>query len=333
MPPNIDALLEPILLAASDEQADSSLSQVITHVVPVIKGVIRYKLHFSSYAALDNEEADDVLQEVNTQLLAELQKFRRQPTGNAINDVRGLAAVIAHRACARWMRRQFPERHAFKNRLHYLLTRQNGLPLWRTEDGKLMAGFAVWRGQKKANKERLKSLSDDTKLVAQVRLLQAGKHQPQSGAILAAIFNYLGGPTEFDELISTLSEILNIRTEPIESADENENAISVATGEVDTAWRIEKRIFLERLWEEVRQLPPNQIVALLLNLRDAEGRGCIALFQVTGIATIRQLAETLQMSAENFSELWNELPLDDTRIGEFIWVDPATGDQCPEVCA
>lgn len=320
LPANTDALLEPLLLAAGDEQADTFLSQLITtHVEPVIKGVIRYKLHFNSHHAVEQAEADDIRQEVMVQLLAELQKLRQQPQAHSISDVRGLSAVIAHRACSRWMRRQFPERHALKNRLHYLLTRQSGFALWQNEKQKLMAGFAAWQGQKgTASKGRLTSLADDEKLLAQIRLLQSGRQQAESSDILAAIFNHLGGPIEFDELISALAALLYIRDQPVESTDQDENAIALTAtgGERDTAWQVEKRIFLQRLWEEVRQLPLNQRAALLLNLKDADGRGCIALFPAAGIATIRQLAETLGMSAEEFTELWNELPLEDARIAE-----------------
>jgi DNA-directed RNA polymerase specialized sigma24 family protein len=326
LPANTDALLEPLLQAAGDEQADAILSQLITtHVEPVIKGVIRYKLHFNSNNAVEQAEADDLRQEVIVQVLAELQKLCQQPQAHSISDVRGLAALIAHRACSRWMRRQFPERHALKNRLHYLLTRQGGFALWQNENQKLMAGFAAWQGQKgrggvveTASKGRLKSLAADERLVAQIRLLQTGRQKGELSDILAAIFNHLRGPIEFDQLIGALAALLSIRDQPVESTDESENAIALtaASEERDTAWQVEKRIFLQRLWEEVRQLPQNQRVALLLNLKDAEGRGCIALFPATGIATFRQLAETLGMRAEEFTELWNELPIEDARIAE-----------------
>ncbi len=75
------------------------------------------------------------------QLVAQLQRFRKLPGGHPISDVRGMAAVIAHRTCSRWMRRQFPERHALKNRLHYLLTRQRGFALWQNDDGKQVGGL------------------------------------------------------------------------------------------------------------------------------------------------------------------------------------------------
>jgi DNA-directed RNA polymerase specialized sigma24 family protein len=320
LPANTDVLLEPLLQAAGNEQADTFLSQLITtHVEPVIKGVIRYKLHFNSNQAVEQAEADDICQEVTVQLLGELQKLLQRPEAHSISDVRGLAAVIAHRACSRWMRRQFPERHALKNRLHYLLTRQSGFALWQNEKQKLMAGFAVWQKQKgTATKERLQLLADDERLLAQIRMLQTGGQHAESSGTLAAIFNYLGGPVEFDELIIALAPLLGIRDQPVESTDQNENAfaLTASSGERDTAWQVEKRIFLQRLWEEVHQLPLNQRAALLLNLRDAEGRGCIALFPAAGIATLRQLAQMVGMSAEEFSELWNELPLEDAKIAE-----------------
>jgi len=113
---------------------------------------------------------------------------------------------------------------------------------------------------------------------------------------------------------------LHISDQPVESTDQNENviALTAAAGVTDTAWQVEKRIFLQRLWEAVRELPRNQRMALLLNLKDADGRGCIALFPLAGVASVRELAETLEMSAEEFAELWKELPLDDARIADLL---------------
>ncbi len=317
----IDTLLEPLLLEASGEQADELLLRLITlHAEPVIKGIIRYKLHLNSYRADGRAETDDIYQEVLVQLLAELQQLRKQPDEHPITDVRGMAAVIAHRTCSRWMRRQFPERHALKNRLQYLLTHQRGLALWQDEDRKQVAGFAVWQGKKRAvAAARLGHLSDDEGLLADIRTLKSGSRQGL-GDILAAIFNHLGSPVEFDELVSALATLLGIRDQPIELIDENEGAIKfrAAASEPDPAWQVEKRIFLQRLWEELQQLPLNQRTALLLNLKDAEGRGCIALFPATGVATLRQLADALEMSADKFAELWNGLPLEDAGIAELL---------------
>jgi len=316
-PVKIDALLEPLLLEISDEQADELLLQLINvHAEPVIKGVVRFKLRLSSYRSTQRAEADDIYQEVVLQLLAQLQKFRKLPDGHPIADLRGMAAIIAHRTCSRWLRRQFPERHALKNRLHYLVTRQRGFALWQNTEGQLVTGFATWQEQKQLPTRRL---PDSDILLTHVRPPKSGKPQELADTV-AAIFNHVRGPIEFDELVTAIASLLGISDQPMESLTEDDDGVaSVAdVGERDPAWRIEKRMFLQRLWEELRQLPRNQRAALLLNLKETSGFGCITLFPVTGIATFRELADALEMSAESFAELWNELPLEDAKIAELL---------------
>ena len=317
-PVKIDSLLEPLLNEVSDDRADDLLSNLITtHAEPVIKGVIRFKLRLSSFREIQRAEADDIHQEVVLQLLTQLQRFRKQPSGNPITDLRGMAAVIAHRTCARWLRRQFPERHALKNRLHYLLTRQRGFALWQSSDGRLLAGFDVWQSQAKAANTTL-NLSDVEKLPIQLRAFKSDKPQ-ELAELIAGIFNYAGGPIEFDELLNGVAAIQGINEQPIESlADDDENFSEPAAADPDPAWRVEKRFFLQRLWDEIQQLPLNQRAALLLNLKDASGFGCITLFPAIGIATIRQLAAALEITAESLADLWNELPIEDARIAELL---------------
>jgi RNA polymerase sigma factor (sigma-70 family) len=305
-PVKIDALLEPLLSAATDDHADELLSQLIaSHAEPVIKGVIRFKLRFNSHQETQRAEADDIHQEVVLQLVGQLQRFRKLPDTHPITDVRGMAAIIAHRTCARWMRRQFPERHALKNRLHYLLTRQRGLALWE-ENGKPIAGFALWQQQKKTAVRNLSAVENI--------------HKAQELAeTVKSILDYAGGPIEFDELVTVVAAIQGINDQPVESLSEDEDGgFDPATPDPDPAWRIEKKMFLQRLWEELTQLPVNQRAALLLNLKDASGSGCITLFPAIGIATIRQLAAALELSAERLAELWNELPIEDARIAELL---------------
>jgi RNA polymerase sigma factor (sigma-70 family) len=316
-PVKIDALLEPLLVEGNDDQVDEILSRLIKHHTdPVMKGVIRFKLRLSSYNATQRAETDDIYQEALLQLLAQLQKFRKLPDVHPIADLRGMAAVIAHRTCARWMRRQFPERHALKNRLHYLVTRQRGFGLWQNSDGQLVAGFAAWQEEKKTESRRTLDLET---LPNHIRPAMAGKPQELADAI-AAIFNHVGQPIEFDDLVTAMTSLLGISDQPIESLSEDEDGMASVpvSAEPDQAWRTEKRMFLQRLWEELEQLPRNQRAALLLNLKESSGFGCITLFPATGIATLRQIAAALEMTAEKFAELWNDLPLEDAKIAEIL---------------
>ena len=316
-PVKIDRLLEPLLSETNDQQADELLLQLITvHAGPVIKGVIRYKLRLTPYRTNEQVDAGDISQEVILQLLQQLQRFRKLPAGNPITDLRGMAAIIAHRTCSRWLRRQFPERHALKNRLYYLLTRQRGLALWQDENGKQVAGFAVWQNQPVI---QARGLLEGEALAEQVRMLKSGSQHDLAEAV-ATIFNHVRGPIEFDELIGGVANLLGISAQPIESLAEEDAALAFVADAAnpDPAWQVEKRMFLQRLWEELQQLPSKQRAALLLNLKDANGFSCITLFPATGIATVRELAEALGMTANAFAQLWNELPFEDARIAELI---------------
>jgi len=318
--PQIDSLLEPLIQMSGVEETDAFLTQLLAiHAEPVINGIIRHKLRHSLIRRGAEAEAEDLRQEAVAQLLVELQKLRSDFETHPIRDVRGLAATITYRLCARWLRRQFPRRHALRNRIQYLLTHQAGFALWlddKDEMRKLIAGFAAWKGQRSSiEADGLRRLPQDEKFLESL-----GGSSADLKEALATIFIRAGGPVEFDELVRTLAVLLQITERRIESvdADSGDAGVELADQGADVARRVEKRIFLQRLSEELRQLPLHQRVALLLNLRDHRGRDCIALFPATGIASIDQLAEALEMSGEQLAEIWNQLPLEDSKIAELL---------------
>src|SRR5262249_48233884 len=75
-----DDLLAPwlqALRARGDEAAETALARLTeTHIEPVIRGVIRFKLRLDSGARADEE---DLAQEALAQWLAELRKLGAQP--------------------------------------------------------------------------------------------------------------------------------------------------------------------------------------------------------------------------------------------------------------
>lgn len=279
-------------------------------VEQVIASIVRFKLRAG-------DESDDVCQEVRLQLLTRLRQTGELPT----EALRSLAATIAWRVCAAQVRQRNPQFHALKNRIQYLLTRQAGLHCWREADA-TVAGFSVWQGKRQPLPVgKLRSLLADRQL-AWTALRSSEPDGRELVELLTAIFNRAAAPVELNELVSAAAELLQLREPQAESLSDGEgNRFAELPGkDADVSLQVEKRIFLQRLWQEVRLLPPNQRAALLLNLRDAEGRGCIALFPVTGVATLRQLAEALELSAERFAELWHDLPLEDQAIAELLGV-------------
>jgi DNA-directed RNA polymerase specialized sigma24 family protein len=313
----IDPLIEPLLLAASEEEIDEIISELISlHTAPVIKRVIVYKLHLNPYHGSELADADDIQQEVILQLLTRLRQFRLQSEVYPISDVRGLTAAITRSVCARWMQRRFPVRHAFKNRLYYILTHQPGLALWLSENRKQMAGFKMWQRQKDvATVEQFDRLSEEEALLDRIRSIKSGK-EADWGSVLAAVFDCLGGPVEFDKLTGFLAGLLQIEDRPVIPLDPTDDSgqPDPPAEQPDLAWQTEKKIFLERAWEEICELPAKQRVALLLNLQ----REYHGLFLARGIASFSQMAEALETSPEKLPEMWSELPLEDAKIAELL---------------
>ncbi|MEO6725925.1 MAG: hypothetical protein ABIP14_11580 [Blastocatellia bacterium] len=320
----IDHLLQPLLLAINAAEAEQTLAHLITtHIEPVIKSIVYFKLRVrAGDGSPEIEDADDIRQEAVAEALIELRKFQSQPDHYPIGDVRGLAATITYRACYRWLRRQSPHRHALKKRLQYVLTRQSALALWPDAKKKLLSGLAAWCGSnKRAAAASLQQLAGDESLRVLSRRMGEGKSAAALNELLAAIFSATRLPIELDDLVYLTAALLGIKDEPITSisqgSESGENqAIELldTTPRADIAWQTEKRIFLQRVWKEAQLLPHVQRAALLLNLRDEGGHGCIALFPAVGVATMRQLAAALEMPIERFAELWNQLPLDDATI-------------------
>jgi DNA-directed RNA polymerase specialized sigma24 family protein len=312
-----DSLLAPWLQAVrtrSDEAAESALASLVeAHIAPVIKGVIRFKLR------PDAADEADLAQEALAQWLAELRKLGAGPDDRSISDARGLAATIAYRVCYAWLRRRSPRRHALRNRLQYVLTRQAGLSLWTGAGNLLIAGFAAWRDRAQTSSEKLRQLPDDEKFLARTGRPGVEGQEAKLNDLVSAIFDHVGGPVAFDDLLSAVAALLQVKDEaPVSTEEEQEKGGAELASREDVAWQVEKRIFLQRLWEEVRELPLAQRSALLLNLREADGRGCLALFPATGVATLRQIAEALEISAERLAELWLQLPLDDATIAGLL---------------
>jgi hypothetical protein len=201
--------------------------------------------------------------------------------------------------------------------LQYALTRQAGLALWTDRRNISIAGFKAWRDRAPSTSEKLRQLPDDEKFLALAWRTSAESQGTKLNELLAAVFDHVGGPVAFDDLVSVMAALLQVKDEPTASTEEEAGGVEIASG-ADVAWQVEKRIFLERLWQEVRELPRAQRVALLLNLREADGGGCLALFPATGVATLRQIADALELSAERFAELWPQLPLDDATIAGLL---------------
>lgn len=276
-------------ISVSERQAllEELLAQ---HGALLVQTILRKKL-VARYA----EDVLEVQQQVHFKLLARLRSTTEEP----LQDFPAYVAVVAYNTCAEWQRQRQPRRHALKNRLRYLLTHTEGLALWEAQPRVWWCGRNRWIGlEKPAAPAQLSAYRSGLPRITALREL------------VDALFSRLNCPVELDDLVNLLSEVLGIADE----ASSLDDTAETADTRPSIATIVERRAFLQTLWNEIKQLPLPQRRALLLNLRDQNCGNQLALFHLTGVASLRELAQTLEFTLEEFAELWNQLPIDDLSL-------------------
>jgi hypothetical protein len=313
-------------------ERDALVRRLHQHAEPIIQGILRQKGQYTgasrqtSYQSQEESDAEDIRGEVFAQLLSHIDAHKNET--HRIHDLRAYIAVTTFRACDQHLRNKYPERARLKDRLRYLLTHRPGLALWEGEDAVRIGGLRGWQeaGSARPTSARLQQLRENPRAVAQAALRSAAPQDAQPAALLEAIFSWVGHPIPLEDLVHAFARLWDIKEITLQTAArapeeaEEEAYTDVSDPCVDVASEVSQRLYLQQLWQEISALPSRQAAALLLNLRDTQGRGVIALFPLSGIATLREIAAVVGLSAEEFAAVWNHLPLEDAAIAEQLGV-------------
>ena len=311
-----DVLLLPFLRAEGEAERERLLALLVEeHAASVVRGVVKSKLRVSLSPSDGREENQDALElfgDVCADLVAELRALHADGE-RSVNNFRSYVAAVAFNACYRHLRRKYPQRHSLKTRVRYLLTHHSDFALWETNEHEHLCGPAAWRGRADAN-----SSVEDVPPHVRARLRGADAGRLPLAQVLTHVFEIARSPLELDELVNVVAELTGVseRKAREDETDEGRAAEQIADARAGVDEEFDQRLYVARLWAEVRALPVNQRAALLLNLRDAQGRDLLALLPYTGAASVRQIAEALDIPAAEFAKLWNELPLEDKAIAE-----------------
>lgn len=337
----LDSLLLPFVKATDNAESERLLSALITeHADPIITKIVNYKM-WSGRRAETLSETEDIRSEVILQLLQRLQNFRVDYAQHPITSFNSYVAVTAYNACDRYVSRKYPQRRRLKNGLRYLLTHREGFSLWQDEHQTWVGGLSHWQAGAHASAthrgrdmseaisgtQRIQLLRDDPRaFTREIEPTSSWSEPKQAYELLRAIFDWTQSPIELDLLTSVVAEWWNVTDETVELDSGSDTERPESTGEQiadkrpDAAVEIERRWYLKRLWDEITELPLRQRTALLLNLRDENGRGVVDLWIIVGIAEPQTVAAILGMTTEEFAELWNELPLEDSRIAVYLGI-------------
>jgi RNA polymerase sigma factor (sigma-70 family) len=305
----MDPLLRRFIDATSETEAERELNLLIEgHALPLAKAIVARKLRPYSGDTTGRspiDDHDDVVADAMITLVERLQASRSDADLAPIESFSNYAATVIHSACAHQIRRRYPERARLKNRLRYVFSTERRLALW-TVDGDVACGLTEWTG-------RSIDHAGESALQQSVERSQRPWMAMTKAALASATIELLvatGGPLDFEKFVGTIASAAGL-LEPRRIGDPS----ALASREPSHEAVIDQRRFLARVWDEVRELPVRQRIALLLNLRDANGAGLLWLLPITGIATIRQIAHVLEIPAGEFATLWRDIPLDDVTIG------------------
>jgi len=319
-----DSVLLEFLGESDESAADSKLARLIdSHARPLIQTIIRSTVRFSPESGTGQAaDLDDIYGDAITRLLIGLRRLRSTGSRESIDNFRSYVAVTAYNCCYSYLRAKYPGRWKLKDRVQYALRNQKGFAVWEGGAREWLCGFGVWRDERRPRA--------DAGWVRRVRDNRALASAPETGktaagllSALKSVFDQVQGPVSLDELVTVLAEAWGISDQEVRLDTHDParctfyGAIASRSNQEDSA--LETSVHLERLWREICALPQRQRAALLLGLDDRHGRDAITLFTNARVASLRQIADALEMGAEELAALSNGLPLDDltiaTRLG------------------
>lgn len=280
---------------------------VVGHAQPGIRKIVSYKLAFQGVN--EAQDIDDVSSDVIVELIVRLRALKEDQ--QAIQDFSGYTATAAYHACNEYLRRKYPNRHRLKTRLRYLLNSDARFAIWETADAEWLCGLRKWQedGCAPASSHIVARWKD------RVSEIPHGRSALHPADLLLRIFAVFSAPLEFDELVSMVAEVWGVNDA---AAVSELAAVQLPAGAADPAELLHLRRWMKEVWSQIRELPPGQRVALLLNLRAGESSAGIALLPIAGIASIREIAEVLGFAAAELAAIWNQLPWDDLTIARHL---------------
>lgn len=313
-----DDLLRLYLAARGAAEAERLLDELVTgRAAPVIRSTVAHGLRTRGAGDVRaRQDAEDVCAEVTLRLVSRLRGLRQDPGAAHIESFKGYVAVTAYNCCHDYLRRRHPRRHDLKNKLRYLFTHDPRFALWEGRGGVLICGPARLRpahGQEAMMPAAPHARWGEDEFSAR-RLGGRDPRRLSLPDLVAAFFEGARAPFELEALVEGIAELLGL----IEPSEQERSTVAdesvVRDEQPGQVAASERRAYLVRLWEELLALPERQRAALLLNLKDGAGNSQLELLVLTGVTTLRGIAAALELSPEEFAELWHDLPLDDNTI-------------------
>lgn len=329
-----DPSLIRFLHTRDEREASRQLEALLTEIEPTLRAVIRRRWGAVAHASQqDRQQIEDIFGDVLYQLVARLNELRSHeltppgangaPPRAPIANLRAFAAVTASRVCDAYVREKYPNRNRLRRRLEYLVGEQSpvrGFALWPHSDGERLTGFRVWKDQAKraGDSAAYRQLIENPAGFLAAAFPHDDLARVDPAELLAALFNRVGAPIRFDDLIGVFARVWGVTDDPQSALEDEDHDAPLTPHSEGLEASLVRHEYLRHLWSEIRQLPARQAAALLLNLRDPRGNGIIALLPITRTASLSEIAAAMGMERAELARVWNGLPMDDLQIAEVL---------------
>jgi hypothetical protein len=316
---NGDVLLLPFLSAPTEREREQRLIDLIEReAMPVLQRVLRGKFRaIGDSSGEDARDFEDVVSGAREDLVRQLQLLRDGQKAEPIVNFRAYCGAVAYTVWAEHLRRMYPARSMLLNRLRYLLenrTNQRGFGIWDGASGEHLCGFEKWRdGNLAPATARLQRLILEPVNTAQEALGRSDFESINLAAVVAGLFEWLGGAIELRHLVEVMGELLQVSDwkESLD-ADASEEMITLQDASQSPVEAMKWREYLRWLWQGIAQLSLPQRTAFLLH-SDVTFE-----FEANGVASIRDIAALLEIPPEEMARRWNLIPLEDLVIAELL---------------
>ncbi len=277
------------------------------HALPVIEKSLKKKFRESENNGffLSEQDFEDLRNESCWMLIKKLAEIRESADRVAIRDFERYVSVIAFNCWNAFFNKRAPNWKSLKNKIRYSVEKNDEIEIWR-EKNESFCGL-------RRNNRKIGEAGPD-QLVELIEREVVDFRNADLPDLLFEILEKAEAALGLNMLVSITARLWAIDDLPEVSLESfrNEDFLNKRT-EPNV---FEMRFELEHIWQEIRVLPVNQRIALLLNLRDERGREMLFMFYNAKIASMKEICAALDLSLEEFASLLPMLPLGDKAIAE-----------------
>lgn len=320
-----DQLLREYKESSDEDRAQEMLNLLLLYARPVIEGILSGK--FNCHVQLDKTsrfpEADAIYGIINNRLWQKLCSLKTAPQENHIDHYLAYVGAVANNAFRDYLREKNKQRRKLKDSLRYLLDgRNNKSPFvwWYDKDKRLLSGLVEWRDGKRpfVRTRHYLRLVEDPLDMMRTALSDEEASSRSLLDLMQAIYFWVDGPVQFDDLVMVIAELKGIKAEifthgeVVESGSDDtaDDKRSLSAGESfltripdprpSTQERLERGELITAIWERILRLPPQGRLDFVLKKLDI-----IDEIMREGVATIYEVAAALEVSAEELGAVFD----------------------------